>query len=202
MSTMPNHPPRLPDQVVDQFNAGLNAAKEANIAEPIAMTVATREGDKVSARTVLLKEFDANGFVFYTHLNSNKGRQLQKHPVAALTFLWLEIEQQVLVEGMVEQVTDAQADTYFASRPRVSQIGAWASDQSQPLDSRQTFENRIAEYEQKFEGQAVPRPDGWSGFRVRPVMVEFWFGREFRLHDRFRWNLDEGNHWRSQRLYP
>ncbi len=199
---MPNQPPPLSAEVVDQFNTGLQAAQDAGIVEPTAMTVATREADKVSARIVLLKDFDANGFVFYTHLNSNKGRQLQQHPVAALTFLWREINQQVLVEGVVEQISDQQADTYFASRPRASQIGAWASDQSQPLDSRRTFENRIAEYEQKFEQQSVPRPAGWSGFRVRPVMVEFWFGREFRLHDRFRWGLNEHNRWQSQRLYP
>ncbi len=199
---MNNPPPPLPAEVVDQFNAGLNAAKQANIAEPTAMTVATREDHKISARTVLLKHFDQTGFVFYTHLNSNKGRQLQQHPVAALTFLWREIEQQVLVEGVSEIVTDKEADTYFANRPRASQIGAWASDQSQPLDSRQTFEDRIKQYEKRFEGQPVPRPDGWSGFRVRPLMVEFWFGQEFRLHDRFRWSIDDNHRWLNQRLYP
>lgn len=199
---MNNAPPPLPAEVVDQFNTGLSAAKQANISEPTAMTVATREGEKISARTVLLKQFDQNGFVFYTHLNSNKGRQLQQYPVAALTFLWREIEQQVLVEGATEIVSDKEADTYFANRPRASQIGAWASDQSQPLDSRQAFEDSIKQYEKRFENQPVPRPDGWSGFRVRPVMVEFWFGREFRLHDRFRWSTDDNGCWLNQRLYP
>ncbi len=194
--------PPLPDKVVDTFRDGLQAAKNAGICEPTAMTLATREAEKVSARTVLLKHFDQQGFVFYTNLNSNKGRHLTQHHNAALTFAWLEIEQQVLVEGMVEQVADAEADAYFAGRPRDSQIGAWASLQSQPLGSRQEFEQAIADYQQRFSDQPVPRPPHWSGFRVKPLMVEFWYGREFRLHDRFRWQLDQHNHWQCQRLYP
>lgn len=202
MPDMNTNPPPLPDEVVSEFNTGLQKARDAGIVEPTAMTVSTREDDRVSARTVLLKDFDERGFVFYTHLTSNKGRQLQQHPVAALTFLWREIEQQVLVEGVTEIVTDQEADDYFASRPRESQIGAWASQQSQPLDSRQTFEDKIAEFTRKFKGEPVPRPPQWSGFRVRPVMVEFWYGREFRLHDRFRWGLDNRGCWQDQRLYP
>ncbi len=202
MLTMTTSLPVISDKIVETFREGLQAAKKAGIIEPTAMTLATHEADRVSARTVLLKQLDQRGFVFYTNLHSNKGRHLQQHPVAALTFLWLEIEQQVLVEGVVEQVSDNEADAYFSNRPRDSQIGAWASQQSKPLSSREEFEQAITDYQQQFLDQPVPRPAHWSGFRVKPTMVEFWYGREYRLHDRFRWSINQAYHWQCQRLYP
>lgn len=199
---MSTTPPELPEEVIQEFNTVLQAAHDARILEPTAMTIASYEAGRVSARTVLMKAFDARGFVFYTNLNSNKGRQLQSHPVAALTFLWRDIERQVLVEGITEQVSDQEADAYFASRHRASQIGTWASQQSQPLASREIFDSNVSKFEQRYDGQPIPRPPYWSGFRIRPTMVEFWYGRQFRLHDRFRWTLSEEDHWQSQRLYP
>lgn len=199
---MSTTPPELPAEVIQEFNTILQAALDAKVIEPTAMTIASHENGRVSARTVLMKAFDARGFVFYTNLKSNKGRQLLSHPEAALTFLWRDIERQVLVEGVTEQVSDEEADTYFASRHRASQIGAWASQQSQPLASRESFDSSVSEFEQRFDEQPIPRPPYWSGFRIRPTMIEFWYGRQFRLHDRFRWALNKDNRWQSQRLYP
>jgi pyridoxamine 5'-phosphate oxidase len=201
---MPDTPPQLPDEVVATFTALLERAKASGDREPHAMTVATLgEGGQPSARTVLLKGFDARGFVFYTNFQSRKGRQLAAHPHAALLFHWKDVDDgvQVKVEGGVEVVTDAEADAYFASRPRGSQVGAWASLQSQTLASREEFEARIAEVEARFEGGPVPRPPHWSGFRVRPAMVEFWYGAAFRLHERQRWEVVDGG-WQRRMLFP
>jgi pyridoxamine 5'-phosphate oxidase len=197
-------PAPLPAEVVDTFQALLERARASGDREPTAMTVATVGPDgQPSARTVLCKAFDASGFVFYTHLDSRKGRQLAEQPRAALLFHWKDVDDgvQVHVEGGVERVTDEEADAYFATRPRGSQLGAWASLQSQTLDSRDTFEARIAEADARFAGVAVPRPEGWSGFRVRPVAVEFWYGAAFRLHERQRWEWLDGG-WRRRMLYP
>ena len=196
--------PPLPDEVVTTFRDLLERARASGDREPDAMTLATLGDDgQPSARTVLLKAFDARGFVFYTNLASRKGRQLAAHPRAALLFHWKGIDEgvQVKTEGPVERVTDAEADAYFASRPRGSQIGAWASLQSQPLPDRATFEARLAEMEARFEGGPVPRPPRWSGFRVRPVAVEFWYGARFRLHERHRWTVLDGG-WQRRMLYP
>ena len=174
--------------------------------EPNAMTVATATPDGwPSARTVLLKSFDARGFVFYTHLHSRKGRELETNPRAALLFLWRSLQEagiQVRIEGRVEVVGDDEADAYFASRARLSQIGAWASAQSETLDSREDFEDRIAQVEKEFEGREVPRPDGWSGYRVVPEVIEFWYGAEFRLHERWRYECDASGEWDKRMLYP
>ncbi|MCY7313557.1 MAG: pyridoxamine 5'-phosphate oxidase [Pseudoxanthomonas sp.] len=174
--------------------------------EPNAMTVATATPDgRPSARTVLLKSFDARGFVFYTHLHSHKGRELQANPYAALLFLWRSLRAagiQVRIEGAVEVVGDDEADAYFASRPRPSQIGACASKQSDSLDSAEEFEQRIAEVEQQFAGRDVPRPDGWSGFRVVPDAFEFWYGADFRLHERWRYERDPAGTWSKRMLFP
>jgi len=192
----------FPTEVSERFEQAMQAAKAAGEPEPTAMSLATAlPTGKVSVRTMLLKDFDATGFVFYTNTLSNKGRQLGENPHAALCFIWKSIFQQVLVEGSVEPVTAAEADAYFASRPRGSQIGAWASLQSGQLDSRDTLERRVAEYEQKFSGMDVPRPPHWSGYRVLPQMIEFWYGMESRLHDRFRFTLTNGE-WVRNRLYP
>lgn len=173
--------------------------------EANAMTVATATAQgRPSARTVLLKSFDARGFVFYTHLHSHKGRELAVNPQAALLFLWRSLREagvQVRIEGAVEVVSDQDADAYFASRARMSQIGAWASTQSETLASPEDFEQRLREVESEFAGIDVPRPPGWSGYRVKPDAFEFWYGANFRLHERWRYQSDDGQ-WSKRRLYP
>jgi pyridoxamine 5'-phosphate oxidase len=194
----------LSDEILDTFNGLLAEAKASADPEPTAMTLATvGKGGRPAARTVLLKGLDARGFVFFTNFDSRKGRQLAGNPQAALLFHWKMIREgvQVKVEGTVEPVTAAEADAYFATRPRASQIGAWASLQSQPLPSREVFEQRIATMEQRFEGVEVPRPPHWSGFRVVPEMVEFWYGARYRLHERQRYERVDGA-WRQLMLYP
>ena len=191
-------------QALDTFATLLKEATDGGDPEPTAMTVASADAQgRPTARTVLLKAFDARGFVFYTNFESRKGRQLTENPHAALLFLWKTLREQVQVkiEGMVEPVALAEADEYFASRPRPSQIGAWASLQSQTLDSRETFEARIAAFEKKFEGADVPRPPHWSGFRVVPERMEFWYGARFRLHERHHYQRVDGQ-WTERMLYP
>ena len=167
-----------------------------------AMTLATTAPDgRPSARVVLLKGLDERGFVFYTNLESRKSTELLANPYAALCFLWKSLNRQVRVEGHVEPVADDEADAYFASRPRDSQIGAWASDQSRPLESRAELERRVAAFSQRFGEGTVPRPIYWSGFRVVPQRVEFWQERAFRLHDRLLF-VREGEEWRRERLFP
>lgn len=182
----------------------LEAARAAGDPEPTAMTLASADRNgRPSARTVLLKSFDDSGFVFYTNLGSQKGRELQENPQAALLFLWktLDPQTQVRIEGRVEPVADAEADAYFASRDRISQIGAWASKQSETLDSRAVFEQRMAETERRFHDIPVPRPLFWSGLRVMPDAFEFWYGAKFRLHERQRYELHDGV-WSKRMLYP
>jgi pyridoxamine 5'-phosphate oxidase len=185
--------------------AGLLAeATAAGDPEPTAMTLATADAQgRPAARTVLLKAFDERGFVFYTNYDSRKGQQLTENPQAALLFLWKTLREQVQVkvEGSVEPVSLAEADAYFASRPRPSQIGAWASLQSQTLDARETFEARIDAFEKQFEGSEVPRPPHWSGFRVVPERIEFWYGARFRLHERHHYQRVDGQ-WTRRMLYP
>jgi pyridoxamine 5'-phosphate oxidase len=184
----------------DQAKASV-AELEAN-----AMTVATATPDgRPSARTVLLKSFDARGFTFYTHLDSHKGRELTANPHAALLFLWRSLGEagvQVRIEGRTEMVAEAEADVYFASRPRLSQIGAWASMQSRTLAAREDFENRIARMEAEFESRDVPRPHGWGGLRVVPDAFEFWYGARYRLHERWRYECAAGGDWSKRMLYP
>lgn len=185
-----------------RFQDGFERAQAAQVPEPTAMTLATvDELGRPSARTVLLKGVDDEGFVFYTNLESRKGRQLAGNLNVALVLFWRETYEQVKVDGLAEPVSAEEADAYFASRPRGSQIGAWASLQSQPLDQRATFERRLAEFEARFAGQEVPRPPHWSGFRVRPRRVEFWYGREYRLHERVCFEFDHGQ-WRQSLLFP
>jgi pyridoxamine 5'-phosphate oxidase len=194
----------LPDAVVATFEGLLAEAKASGDREPTAMTVATvGDNGRPSARTVLLKHVDARGFVFYTNFDSRKGRQLAQNPRAALLFHWKLIRDgvQVRVEGGTEQVDGAEADAYFASRPRGSQIGAWASLQSRTMDSREVFEQRIAEFDARFEGRDVPRPPNWSGFRVLPEVVEFWHGAAFRLHARHHHEC-VGGKWTERLLFP
>ena len=191
-------------EALDTFATLLAEATAGGDPEPTAMTVATCDAHgRPSARTVLLKAFDARGFVFYTNFESRKGRQLADNPQAALLFLWKQLREQVQVkiEGTVEPVDLAEADAYFASRPRPSQIGAWASLQSQTLDSRELFEARIDAFEKKFAGMDVPRPPHWSGFRVVPERIEFWYGAKFRLHERHHYERVDGQ-WRKRMLFP
>ena len=192
-------------QALAEFSQLYEEALAAGEPDRTAMTVATATLDaRPSARTVLLKAFDARGFVFYTHLDGRKGRELQANPYAALLFHWPRVRQgvQVRIEGGVEIVAEAEADAYFATRARGSQLGAWASLQSETLDSRETFEQRLAQVERKFEGRDVPRPPRWTGFRVRPRWIEFWHGADYRLHERWLYERDVACRWSTRMLYP
>jgi pyridoxamine 5'-phosphate oxidase len=197
MSNLP-----LNDSIIQRFNKALHEARIAGEVEPTAMVLATTDGaGQLSTRTVLLKALDEHGFVFFTNLDSFKGKQLKACPRAAATFFWKSTYCQVQLQGDIEQVSNDEADAYFSTRDRGSQVGAWASLQSSPLESREMLLNRVAEFEARFAGTEVPRPPNWSGFRLKPEVVEFWQGREFRLHDRFRYQQIE-NEWREQRLFP
>lgn len=172
------------------------------IREPNAMTLATAdESGWPSARLVLLKGVDVRGFTFYTNLESRKARDLIANPAAALCFYWFPLDVQVRVEGNVTQVDDEEADEYFATRPRGSQVGAWASSQSRVIPRAGELEDRVARYEAEFDGRDVPRPPYWSGFRVIPQSIEFWRNRANRLHDRVLYTRDGGG-WRAETLYP
>jgi pyridoxamine 5'-phosphate oxidase len=176
--------------------------REPNDPNAVCLATATPEG-RPSARMVLLKGVDTRGFVFYTNLESRKGRELTANPFAALCFHWKSLERAVRVEGPVEPVSEAEADAYYASRARGSRIGAWASTQSRPLEGRWALEKRVAEYTLKFGLAEIPRPPFWSGFRVLPQRIEFWRGMPFRLHERrvfLRGDGEEG--WRLELLYP
>jgi len=184
------------------FNGWYAEARESEPNDSNAMALATVDTEgQPSVRMVLLKGHDARGFVFYTNLHSRKARDLIDTPKAGLLFHWKSLRRQVRIEGPVEDVSQDEADAYFASRPRDSQLGAWASDQSQPLPSREVFEAQFAEMEARFEGQDVPRPPHWSGFRVVPHRIEFWHDRPHRLHER-RLFVREGEAWREGLLYP
>ena len=190
---------------IARFGELLERARQTDLPEPTAMALATADGQgRPAVRMVLLKGFDPAGFVFFTNLESRKAVDLAANPQAALCFHWQPLEIQVRVEGRVTPVSEEEADAYFASRPRGSQIGAWASQQSRPLAAREELEERILDTEARYAGLAVPRPPFWSGFRVAPDRIEFWSGRPSRLHDREVYHADpaaEGG-WRVERLYP
>lgn len=195
----------LTPELLATFDALFAEALAAGEPDPTAMTVASADAEgRPSARTVLLKAHDARGFVFYTHLDGRKGRELQANPRAALLFHWPRLREgvQVRIEGDVEIVAEAEADAYFASRPRGSQVGAWASEQSETLASRDLFEQRLTRFEAEFEGREVPRPPRWSGFRVVPRALEFWHGARYRLHERYLHERDAAGAWKKRMLYP
>ncbi len=198
--------PPLPESVdpIALFGEWLEAAKAGEPNDPNAMAVATVDDDGLpDVRMVLLKDVDARGFTFYTNTTSAKGRQLAGQPKAALLFHWKSLRRQVRVRGPVEPVSEAEADAYFASRARASQIGAWASDQSSPMQSRLALEGRIAEYGLKFGLGKVPRPPHWTGYRVIPRAMEFWRDRPFRLHERLVFaRAEAGGRWETSRLFP
>ena len=186
----------------DLFGKWLDMAKEKEINDPTAMNLATTSPDgKLSSRMVLLKDFDQEGFVFYTNLESKKGHQLADNNHVALNFHWKSLRKQVRIEGHAERVSDAEADTYYQSRPRGSRIGAWASEQSRPMEGMFILERRVAEFTAKFGVSEVPRPPHWSGFRVAPELIEFWSDGKFRLHERVVYNRD-GETWTTERQFP
>jgi pyridoxamine 5'-phosphate oxidase len=187
----------------EQFRIWFDQALAAQLPEPNAMTIATATLDgKPSARMVLLKDYDERGFVFYTNYESHKGRQLVNNPWGAIAFWWAELERQVRIEGRIEKVPPAESDAYFHSRPKDSQLGAWASNQSQVIDSREVLEQRLQQLKEEYENKEVPRPPHWGGFRLIPAEIEFWQGRPSRLHDRLLYQRCEDGSWGIQRLSP
>jgi len=195
-------PAHVAAEPIEQFRAWFDAARDAGVYEPEAMTVSTVGADgRPSSRYVLLRGLDERGFHFYTNYHSAKARALAERPYAALTFGWLPIHRSVRVEGSVARLAESESDAYFASRPRAAQIGAWASPQSTVVAGRAELERAASAAEQRFAGGEVPRPPHWGGFVVRPERVEFWQGRAGRLHDRVRYERD-GDGWRIERLAP
>ena len=192
----------LTESPFELFGRWLQLAVDEGVPEPIAMNLATVDAaGRPSSRIVLLRGFDEKGFVFFTNYNSRKGNQMLNQPMAALNFFWHELHKQVRIEGNVIQIPTAESDEYFSSRPRESQIGAWASAQSSPLKSRLELEEHFAALEKKFKDYNVPRPAHWGGYLVIPDLFEFWQGRPDRLHDRFQYTL-QNNIWQYGRLSP
>lgn len=195
-------PADIDTEPLDRFHDWLAQAEAKEPSNPTACALATARADgQPSVRMVLMRGYDQRGFVFYTNLESQKGHELSENPKAAMCFHWKSLDKQVRIEGPVEPVSAEEADAYFASRHRLSQIGAWASDQSRPLESRFALEKRVAEATARFGAGKVPRPPHWSGFRIVPDRIEFWSEGRFRLHERILY-LREGGGWRTERLYP
>lgn len=187
---------------IAQFTRWWDEAVNSEIDEVNAMTLATASDKGIpAARIVLLKDYDENGFVFFTNYNSDKGMQLAANPHATLLFFWKELERQIRIEGVAEKVSAAESDDYFYSRPVGSRIGAWSSPQSRVIANREILEQNVATYTNEF-GENVPRPEHWGGYRIKPAVIEFWQGRSSRLHDRIRYMLTAENNWVIERLAP
>jgi pyridoxamine 5'-phosphate oxidase len=192
----------VPDPI-EQFRGWFDDALAADLHEPNAMTLATATPEgRPSARIVLIKGFDERGFIFYTNYEGRKARELEANPHCALNFYWAELERQVRIEGRVRRISDEESDAYFASRPRGSQLGAWVSEQSRSIENRGALELRLRELEREYEGREIPRPPFWGGYRVEPEVIEFWQGRENRLHDRLQYRRSEDGGWERERLQP
>lgn len=189
---------------MEQFKKWFAEALEAKLPEPNAMTLATASPNgKPSLRVMLLKSVDYDGFTFYTNYKSRKAKDLEANPFAALCFLWLELERQVRIEGTIEKVSETESTAYFQSRPKGSQIGAWASPQSAIISDREVLEAKVTELMQVYENaEALPRPEHWGGYLVKPTLIEFWQGRSNRLHDRLQYTLQEDGNWKIERLAP
>lgn len=188
---------------IDQFENWWAQAINSQISEANAMTLATASGDGMpSARIVLLKGFDKNGFVFFTSYQSYKGMQIEENPKACLVFFWKELERQVRITGLVKKLDEKKSDEYFLSRPKGSQIGAWASPQSRIIESRNWLDKRYLEKTEEFKEKEMQRPQNWGGYIVAPVIIEFWQGRPSRLHDRIQYTLQQDGGWKIERLAP
>jgi pyridoxamine 5'-phosphate oxidase len=188
---------------LQQFDQWWKDATTAQLEEVNAMTLATASVSGLpAARIVLLKGFDEQGFVFFTNYESYKAMQLQENPRACLVFFWAGLERQVRITGLVEKTTDAESDEYYNSRPEASRIGAWASPQSRVIDNRDVLEANEKKYTNQFDGKKITRPRHWGGYRVKPITIEFWQGRESRLHDRIQYTLEETGTWKIERLAP
>jgi pyridoxamine 5'-phosphate oxidase len=188
---------------IDQFSTWWQQALDSAVEEANAMTLATASPDGTpSARIVLLKGFDRDGFVFFTNYKSFKGMQMEENPKACLVFFWKELERQVRITGLVKKIDVEESDAYFESRPMGSQVGAWASPQSQVIEGREWLDQQYQKFAVKFNGKEVKRPEHWGGYLVQPVIVEFWQGRPSRLHDRIQYTLEETGLWKIERLAP
>jgi len=191
-----------PDPFV-QFRAWFEAASKADFEEPNAMTLSTvASSGKPSSRMVLLKSYDEQGFVFFTNYNSQKGQDLAQNPRAALLFWWDKMDRQIQVEGEVEKISEQESSEYFNSRPRGSQLGAWVSNQSAVISGREVLVDRIEQLSKEYEGREIPRPSYWGGYRVKPLVFEFWQGRPNRLHDRLQYRKLANGSWVIDRLFP
>jgi len=194
----------LPANPVELFEQWLTQAFEEDLPEPTAMTLATAaKSGRVSSRIILLKGYDTGGFQFYTNYNSKKGEDLNENPYAAMSFFWPELERQVRIEGRVEKIPARDSDLYHSARPRSNQLGAWASEQSKPITNRETLESQFNAVSAAYKNQKmIPRPPNWGGYKLIPSGIEFWQGRENRLHDRFYYERESTGKWSVQRLSP
>lgn len=195
------HEEQVCSDPVEQLRRWLEDAVKADVPEPNAMSVCTCANGRPSSRIVLLRRLDAGGLVFYTSYFSRKGREIEENPCAAALFYWPQLERQVRVEGAVQRIAQDESDAYFASRPRGHQLGAWASEQSEPVENRELLDQRIRDYEERFEGAEVPRPHSWGGYAIVPERIEFWQGRPNRMHDRLEFVRSHGV-WSVRRLQP
>lgn len=194
----------LPSHPVELFEKWLMEAFEADLPEPTAMTLATANAEgRITSRIVLLKGFDAGGFQFYTNYKSRKGRDMDENPYAAISFFWPELERQIRIQGKVEKIPPRDSDLYHSARPRNNQLGAWASEQSAPVSDRKTLEDQYDAVKKAYKDhEVIPRPPNWGGYRLIPDNIEFWQGRENRLHDRLEYQHDSSGRWCKQRLNP